>query len=181
VSTARGRAKAKEEPKARPEHHTASPPLGRITQQAPHLSIYGHGGVDLHYATPSLGAQTHIVHVACHNRAMRTLHPTLLPKQSPPTPTHPPPAHSPLSLRAGDAVGFKRKAGDAPGAKARMQKMFQAAAMRAKPVAAKPAVDDKASEALLHDILGNLDTGMCVGVGGRPSETAAAHRDRRPG
>ena len=54
-------------------------------------------------------------------------------------------------------AGAKRKAGEqaAPtGERARMQKLFQSAA--AKPRAAKAAVDDKSTDALLDDILGNL-------------------------
>jgi hypothetical protein len=59
----------------------------------------------------------------------------------------------------GAAVGAnKRKAGEQPlpGAKARMQKMFQTATVKSRP--AKANVDDKSTEALLDDILGNLDT-----------------------
>jgi len=58
----------------------------------------------------------------------------------------------------GAAAGSnKRKAGDQPlpGAKARMQKMFQTATVKSRPAA----MDDKSTEALLDDILGNLDTG----------------------
>jgi hypothetical protein len=53
----------------------------------------------------------------------------------------------------------KRKAADQalPGAKARMQKMFQTATVKSRP--AKANVDDKSTEALLDDILGDLDTG----------------------
>lgn len=53
--------------------------------------------------------------------------------------------------------GNKRKAADpaVPGARARMQKMFQTASVKARP--AKAAVDDKSTDALLDDILGNLD------------------------
>lgn len=56
------------------------------------------------------------------------------------------------------AAGNKRKAAEQPkpGAKARMQKMFQTATVKSRP--AKGAVDDKSTEALLDDILGNLDT-----------------------
>ena len=44
-----------------------------------------------------------------------------------------------------------------PGARARMQKMFQTAQAKAKP--AKVPVDDASADALLDDILGNLDGG----------------------
>lgn len=56
--------------------------------------------------------------------------------------------------------GTKRKAADQPkpGAKARMQKMFQTAATKTK----KAAVDDKLTDALLDDILGGLDAGTYV-------------------
>ena len=52
----------------------------------------------------------------------------------------------------------KRKAPEQPipGAKARMQKMFQTASVKTRP--AKAPVDDKSTEALLDDILGNLDS-----------------------
>lgn len=57
------------------------------------------------------------------------------------------------------ALHGKRKAAEAPnpGARARMQKMFQSAAVKAKPAKA-PVVDDKSAEALLNDILENLDS-----------------------
>jgi hypothetical protein len=56
-------------------------------------------------------------------------------------------------------VANKRKAAEQalPGAKARMQKMFQTATVKSRP--AKAVVDDKSTEALLDDILGDLDTG----------------------
>ena len=55
-------------------------------------------------------------------------------------------------------AGNKRKAAEQanPAAKARMQKMFQTASVKSRP--AKAAMDDKSTEALLDDILGNLDT-----------------------
>ena len=55
-------------------------------------------------------------------------------------------------------AGNKRKAAEAavPGAKARMQKMFQTATVKSRPT--KAPVDDKTTEALLDDILGGLDT-----------------------
>ena len=58
---------------------------------------------------------------------------------------------------AAAAGGGKRKAADqpVPGARARMQKMFQTASVKSRP--AKAAVDDKSTEALLDDILGDLD------------------------
>lgn len=61
--------------------------------------------------------------------------------------------------KKGGALNGKRKAVEAPnpGARARMQKMFQSAAIKAKPSKA-PAVDDKSAEALLDDILGNLES-----------------------
>ncbi|PRW60975.1 DNA polymerase alpha catalytic subunit [Chlorella sorokiniana] len=57
------------------------------------------------------------------------------------------------------AAGAKRKAAaePVPGARARMQKMFQTAQAKAKP--AKTPVDDASADALLDDILGNLDGG----------------------
>lgn len=63
--------------------------------------------------------------------------------------------------KAGTAAGNKRKAAEQqaaamPGARARMQKMFQSASVKGRP--AKAAVDDKSTEALLDDILGNLDS-----------------------
>lgn len=56
----------------------------------------------------------------------------------------------------GAKAGSKRKAADQPkpGAKARMQKMFQSAAVKSRP--SKAPVDDKSTDALLDDILGNL-------------------------
>jgi len=58
---------------------------------------------------------------------------------------------------AKDGAGSKRKPTDqqVPGARARMQKMFQTASVKSRP--AKAIVDDKSTEALLDDILGNLD------------------------
>jgi DNA polymerase alpha subunit A len=65
------------------------------------------------------------------------------------------------SKKAGGVPGAKRKAAadPEPGARQRMQKMFQSAAMKtSRPRAVK--VDDKATDALLDDILGNLDSGI---------------------
>lgn len=84
----------------------------------------------------------------------------LRPRQQPRglTAGHAPPAILPLP--AGAAAGAKRKAAadPVPGARARMQKMFQSAQAKAKPARAAP-VDDATADALLDDILGNLDTG----------------------
>lgn len=62
------------------------------------------------------------------------------------------------AAKGAGATGSKRKAPEQPipGAKARMQKMFQTASVKARP--AKAPVDDKSTEALLDDILGNLDS-----------------------
>lgn len=63
--------------------------------------------------------------------------------------------------KKGGGPGAKRKAAadPEPGARQRMQKMFQSAAMKtSRPRSAK--VDDKATDALLDDILGNLDSGI---------------------
>ena len=67
-------------------------------------------------------------------------------------------------------MGGKRKAAaePVPGARARMQKMIQAAAVRAKP---KAMVDDASTDALLDDILGGLGPERCArpaGGGGAP-------------
>lgn len=60
------------------------------------------------------------------------------------------------------AAGAKRKAAaePVPGARARMQKMFQTAQAKAKP---KMAVDDASADALLDDILGGLDDATAGG------------------
>lgn len=59
----------------------------------------------------------------------------------------------------GPGAGAKRKAAEAPvpGAKNRMQKMFATASVKSRPAKKKGPVDDKATEALLDDILGDLD------------------------
>lgn len=61
----------------------------------------------------------------------------------------------------GGAAGAKRKAAaePVPGARSRMQKMFQTAQSKAKP---RAAVDDASADALLDDILGNLDSGAAA-------------------
>lgn len=64
------------------------------------------------------------------------------------------------------AAGAKRKAAaePVPGARARMQKMFQTAQSKAKP---KVAVDDASADALLDDILGGLDGAAAGGSASR--------------
>ena len=65
-------------------------------------------------------------------------------------------------------TGIKRKASEqpVPGARARMQKMFQTAAAKGRPV--KAPVDNVATEALLDDILGGFDAH--VGSALKPTE-----------
>lgn len=66
----------------------------------------------------------------------------------------------------GKTAGAKRKAAaePVPGARVRMQKMFQTAQAKAKP---KVAVDDASADALLDDILGGLDGGARSGSASR--------------
>ena len=83
-------------------------------------------------------------------------------------------SHLVLLLRAsppaaGAAAGAKRKAAAeaVPGARVRMQKMFQTAQAKPKP---RVAVDDASADALLDDILGGLDGGSDGGAGGGGSK-----------
>lgn len=84
----------------------------------------------------------------------------------------------PLPTRAagGAAAGAKRKAAaePVPGARARMQKMFQSAQAKAKP--ARAPVDDASADALLDDILGNLGGGGAAGGGARCACLQAGRR-----
>lgn len=65
-----------------------------------------------------------------------------------------------VCLRAGAAVGDKRKAEAVPGERLRLQRMFQAAQAKPKPQAP---VDDASADALLGDILGGLGDGSGSG------------------
>jgi DNA polymerase alpha subunit A len=64
--------------------------------------------------------------------------------------------------KKGAAAGGKRKAAaePVPGARVRMQKMFQSAQSKAKP---RAPVDDASADALLDDILGGLGSGAQPG------------------
>lgn len=87
-------------------------------------------------------------------------------------------SYSPLVGRprcAGVAAGGKRKAAaePVPGARVRMQKMFQSAQSKAKP---RAPVDDASADALLDDILGGLGSGGSASTRSAPPRCLARRR-----
>lgn len=113
-------------------------------------------------AAPQLLCRLMLLHTCLGFACMQTAVPLL---------TAGPPTRRPPNA---GAAGAKRKAAaePVPGARVRMQKMFQSAQAKAKP--ARAAVDDASADALLDDILGGLDGGSaapassarCAALGG---------------
>ncbi|PSC73303.1 DNA polymerase alpha catalytic subunit [Micractinium conductrix] len=65
-------------------------------------------------------------------------------------------AEAPAGGKGGAKAGAKRKAAAEPGARSRMQRMFQTAQTKAKPT--RTVADDASADELLEGILGNLDS-----------------------